>query len=434
MSMKSMALVFLLFIVMFGVVLMAYSQLPQSKNPVIVKDDVILEKGPGDYMEVRHIVVRGTNEAIGRALGDIAQKEYGARLDRYTSPLNGRARREYITANYPILWERMKGVAGSYGIDPYDGTYDTGSLAYGIGPAGCSIIFFPGNRTDNGHAIYSRNMDYFIVTASEIFGTPPSTTSGKMCSKNYVLEIYPDRGYSSIVIGSFDLLNGPLDGMNERGVTVSLLVDNDIASATVKDPDRVSGLSTLQLMRAVLDTAADVDEAKLVILNNTVSMVAVPLHALVADRTGRSFVAEMSDTDSRWRFTENAGKPQILTNHAVYKYPDTGTFPAVPAEDEYDSFNRYRRLDAFVSTHNGTFSVQDASDVMSLVYAHTDLGIEGGSRPLPMRTVWTSVFDLEDQSVLVSFYIKDGTTDPPAQGPGLVFSQPFLFRLGSTGP
>ncbi len=428
-----MALLFLLFIVIFGIILMAWSQVSPPKNPVIVKDDIILEKGPNDYMEVRHIVVRGTNEEIGRALGDIAQKEYGARLDRYASPSNGRARREYITASYPILWERMKGVAGAYGIDPYDDTYDTGSLAYGVGPAGCSILYLPGNRTDNGHAIYSRNMDYFIVTASEIFGTPPSGTSEKMCSKNYVLEIYPDRGYSSIVIGSFDLLNGPLDGMNERGVTVSLLVDNDIASATVSDPDRVSGLSTLQLMRAVLDTAADVNEAKLVIQNNKVSMVAVPLHALVADRTGRSFVAELSDKDFQWRFTENAGRPQILTNHAVYKYPDTSTFPAVPATDEYDSFNRYRRLDTFVSGHNGTFSVHDAADAMSQVYAYTDLGIEGGSRPLPMRTVWTSVFDLEDRSVLVSFYLKDATPDPAARGPGLVFSPPFMFRLGSTG-
>ncbi len=26
-------------------------------------------------------------------------------------------------------------------------------------------------------------------------------------------------------------------------------------------------------------------------------------------------------------FTDNAGKPQILTNHALFKYPDTSAFP-----------------------------------------------------------------------------------------------------------
>ena len=65
------------------------------------------------------------------------------------------------------------------------------------------------------------------------------------------------------------------------------------------------------------------------------------LHVLVADRGGRSFVAELSASDKEWHFTDNAGKPQILTNHAFFKYPDTSAFPPAPATDEYDSFNRY---------------------------------------------------------------------------------------------
>jgi hypothetical protein len=254
-----------------------------------------------------------------------------------------------------------------------------------------------------------------------------------MCSKNYVLELYPDKGYPSLVVGSFDLMNAPLDGMNAQGVTVSMLVDNDASPATVTDLPRASGLSTLQLMRMVLDTAADVDEAKRIILANKVSMLAVPLHMLIADRSGRSFIAEMSDKDSRWHFTDNAGRPQILTNHAVYKYPDVSTFPGVPATDEYDSFNRYRRLDAYIAGHRGQFTPGDAVFSMSMVYANTDLAMEGGSRHLPMRTVWTSVFDLEDRSVLVTFYLRDGKKDPEKNPSGLVFSPPFTFRLDGTG-
>ncbi|MFA5212232.1 MAG: hypothetical protein WC406_02765, partial [Methanoregula sp.] len=70
------------------------------------------------------------------------------------------------------------------------------------------------------------------------------------------------------------------------------------------------------------------------------------LHVLVADRGGSSFVAELS-ASKEWHFTDNAGKPQILTNHALFKYPDTSAFPPVPATDEYDSCNRYRRLDSY---------------------------------------------------------------------------------------
>jgi predicted choloylglycine hydrolase len=410
-----------------------FLQAQSPRNPVVVTNDVILPKGPGDYMEVRYIVIKGTNAEIGKALGDIGQSNFGAMLSRYTAPANSSARNEYIRIHYPVLWERMQGVAASYGIQPGNDTIDTSALGYGFGPAACSMIFFPGNTTTTGHAIYARNMDYFTATASEIFGTGPTPSGEKMCSKNFVLELYPDRGYPSIVIGSFDLLNGVLDGMNEKGVTVSLLVDNDAAPIVVADISQVSGLSSFQLMREVLDTASDVGEAQRIILNNNVSMLGVPLHVLVADRSGRSFVAELSADDRTWHFTDNGGKPQVLTNHALYKYPNTSTFPSVPATDEYDSFNRYRKLDAFVTNHTGKFSPADASSAMALVYANTALAMEGGSPPLPMRTVWTTLFDLEDRSVTVQFYEKDSVRNVTTHPSGLVFSQPYTFRLNRSG-
>ena len=290
--MRAMVIGFILIIIISVLGLGIFLQAQSPRNPVVVTNEVILPKGSGDYMEVRHIVLRGTNEEIGRALGDIGQNNFSAVLSRYNSSLTGAARNEYIRTHYPILWERMQGVAASYGIQPGNDTVDTSGLGYGIEPAGCSIIFFPGNSTTNGHAIYSRNMDYFTATASEIFGTGPSLSGEKMCSKNYILELYPDRGYPSIVIGSFDLLNGPLDGMNEKGVTVSMLVDNDAAPITVVDISQVSGVSSMQLMRAVLDTASDIDGAKSIILNNNVSMLAGRCMCLwltgVADRLSQS--------------------------------------------------------------------------------------------------------------------------------------------------
>ena len=429
MSMKTMILFLLLALGIFLVGLAVWQQQPPLPETTLVKNEIILPKGAGEYMEVRHIVVKGTNEEIGRVLGDIARKDFGSGLSRYASPLYGREQQKYMKNNYPILLDRMTGVAGSYGLVPGDGNYDTSSLPYGIGPAACSLVYFPGNVTADGHARYSRNMDYFIVTPAEVFGNANAGSDEKLCSKNYVLELYPDSGYPSIVIGSFDLLNAPLDGMNSQGVTVSMLVDNDAAQTTVTDSSRASGLSTFQAMRLVLDTATDVDAAKRIILANNVTMLSVPLHMLIADRSGRSFIAEMSDKDFQWHFTDNVDKPQILTNHAVYKYPDTGTFPSIPATDEYNSFNRYRKLDAYITSHKGQFTEDDALNSMSLVKANTDLAMEGGSRPLPMRTVWTSVFDLEERSAKVSFYLKDGKKDPEKNPSGLVFSPQFTFRL-----
>jgi hypothetical protein len=97
-------------------------------------------------------------------------------------------------------------------------------------------------------------------------------------------------------------------------------------------------------------------------------------------------LSQLSASDKEWQFTDNAGKPQIRTNHALYKYPDTSAFPQVPATDEYGSYNRYRRLDNYVTNHEGKFSPDDASSSMALVYANTALAMGGGSPPLPLKT------------------------------------------------
>jgi hypothetical protein len=63
-------------------------------------------------MEWRHIILKGNNTQIGMALGEIAQKDYDlTSLKKYADPVYGKARQEYMARNYPIMRERMKGVA-----------------------------------------------------------------------------------------------------------------------------------------------------------------------------------------------------------------------------------------------------------------------------------------------------------------------------------
>ena len=38
-------------------------------------------------MEVRHIVIKGSNQEIGKALGGIAQKWLNVKLSKYAGPL-----------------------------------------------------------------------------------------------------------------------------------------------------------------------------------------------------------------------------------------------------------------------------------------------------------------------------------------------------------
>src|SRR5262249_27114567 len=81
----------------------------------VVQEDRVIAGGPTKSLEVRHLVLRGSNEQIGRALAEIARQRYGVRLERATNPERERAMRTFLERNYPILLDRMRGVAAAFG-------------------------------------------------------------------------------------------------------------------------------------------------------------------------------------------------------------------------------------------------------------------------------------------------------------------------------
>ncbi len=78
-------------------------------------------------------------------------------------------------------------------------------------------------------------------------------------------------------------------------------------------------------------------------------------------------------------------------------------------------------------------SVADIKEAMSLVYAHTTDIAERSVGPLPHRTLWTMLYDINERSIEVKFYLKDGPIDPATGDPSLVFTEPFRFKLKKTG-
>src|SRR5262245_35029553 len=66
----------------------------------VIQEDRVIAGGPKDSLEVRHLVLRGTNEQIGRALAGIAKERYGVRLERARDPLQTRAQRTFLERNY----------------------------------------------------------------------------------------------------------------------------------------------------------------------------------------------------------------------------------------------------------------------------------------------------------------------------------------------
>jgi hypothetical protein len=406
-----------------------------TQADTIVADRLAYAPQPGDYSQLRYLALRGANRAIGRALGEVARADYAvAALSPYASPIYGVARNAYMAANYPILRERMRGVAEAYGVDPETTALDTSCLQYDLVRMACSAVYFPPDTTTNGHALLARNMDFYTVTANRLLGLPDAG-GPSLLSRNVLVELRPDRGHPSLALGNWDLLNGALDAINRRGLTVAALVDQEATPThALLAGGRASGLTSVQLSRLLLDTAATVEEAKEAILANKVFFPVDGVHYLIADPAGNATVFEINNTDHSYIFTDAApGRPFVLTNFALWAYPDPFTFPKRPPTAWYNTFNRYVTLQRYLQGHAGKFTPQDAWRAMATVYGAADDSSEGPALPLPLRTIWTLLWDLRDRTLQLRIYRHDGPADPQTGIPTLVFSDPLVFSLSDAG-
>jgi len=407
-----------------------------TENPVIVKNEVLLNKDSANYTELRYIVLKGTNEQIGKAIGEISQKDYNAKPSKFADPIYAKARLEYFKKNYPAFYERTKGVAESYRVSLDSTDLDLSILPYDAGSMGCSVIFFPPTVTYNGHAMTSRNLDYRTVPMDVLLGKVITSNETGLFARAYVLELYPTEGYSSLVIGGHDLLGTFFQGFNSQGLAIEMLADESphVVMTPLNGGPRASGISYMLATRMILDTCKSVEEAKLVFLNNRIYFPFMGCHFLIYDKFGHSTIAEFMANDDSVHFTDAAGSIRVMTNHPECLYPTEDTFPRADANTSYyDSFVRYKTLTNITSNHKGKFTKQDLEDILRPVYAEVyfgSLSTEKSSKVnIPERTVMNSVLDLTAGTISARFYLKDGPTDSTLGGPTNIFSEFFNFTL-----
>ena len=175
------------------------------------------------------------------------------------------------------------------------------------------IVHLPPQLTSTGTSVVSRDYDY--STGSISFGfLPPGMLHAT--ARPYLLELHPDRGYASLAMVSYDLLSGVLDGINSEGLTVALAMDDELFSNYQLEPtiDSAVGLGVVQTLRLLLDTCATVEEAKDALLETKQYYEFIPVHYLIADRFGKSFVWEYSHAHNKEFIIENPDRPLVMTN------------------------------------------------------------------------------------------------------------------------
>ena len=362
-----------------------------------------LAGGPDDFTFVRHLRIGGTQREIGRALAQAAGRAHGAAAaprvvdDPERSACVGAGSRMH----YPAHLERSKGVAEHFGRDPDDvgvafdwvSTYDL--------PAGCSVAFYPRAVTKDGAGVLARNFDFPTAPFSAIVGLAPLPGERALAADPWVIELQPDEGYASVAIAIMDVM-GAMDGINEAGLTVALLADNETPEPEPTRTPQV-GLAEQQVVRYLLDTCATVEEAKAALLLAKHYYAFTPCHFVVADRSGASFVWEHSPRRNEEVIIDADGDTDgrlVCTNHLLHRWPDPSRLPVETGPIGTAALT-YRRWETLHSAMDAG-AIVDRDDIRDHFAAvRFEAPVEGA------RTFWQALYDVEEASVHVSFYVGD---------------------------
>ncbi len=384
----------------------------------ILKNEPVYPFQDGDYSKPRHIIVKGTNEEIGFDLATLAKNEYGAKLWRYDDPVYGQARREYFRRNWPAMLERSQGVLQAFGLPKDDVVYDATSLPFDwydaqrgkdLGANTCSAAVLPIEKS-NGATYVSRNFDLMaMVLWSELFGKKPPQGAFNCWSRGIVLEIQPDPGYKTLLIGGQELLTPYIDGLNEKGLYISLFHDpwgvGDEAGPA--SGMAISGISMVQMLGLLLDTCATVEEAKRQILHNRIMHVIMCSHMIIADATGNATIFEIDRHSQAYVFTDRkANEPLFITNHPVSRYPQPSTYPEFDASAEHNSFQRQILFRDAYAALKPPFRKEDATAMTDAVHCAfiDDKKAEAGPKE---RTLINTTADLSKPEISVRWYLGD---------------------------
>ena len=378
------------------------------------KQTVIAGGGPDDYLEARHVVLRGTNFEIGGAIGEIARTEFDVQPLRAIDPIRARASRHYFREQYPIHEQRLLGAAEAYDITESDEAANFVGLPYLAPPLpGCSVAYIPPTMTANGGGLLTRNLDFPLEfgaapTDDDRLAGSPASKGFKSASRPYLFEVYPDEGHPSLYIASLDLFSC-YDGINSEGLTVAALADDESAARYPAPPITTPGvgLHPLQMTRFLLDNCTTVEEAQEALYMTKHYAFMIPCHYIIADRHGNSFVWEWSHLQHSEYVIDGGGETQVVTNHPLH---EPGLADVSVDNDPGWTRTRLARLTEALTNAGDNLTPRHLQDANACVrftraFAHEITG--NSDADTVGRTIWHSIYDIDACSIDVSFFLGD---------------------------
>lgn len=171
---------------------------------------------------------------------------------------------------------------------------NAGGLSFGNMPFGCSTISV---KSKSGGYLFGRNFDWNKCNALIVHSIPQngyasiSTVNTDFISMSGMkLNTLPDSVQATVA------MYAPLDGMNEKGLAVSVNMIQD--SATISQNTSKPDITTTTAIRLLLNKAANVDEAlDLLERYDMHASMGFMTHLAIADNGGRSVVVEYIDNE-----------------------------------------------------------------------------------------------------------------------------------------
>lgn len=236
---------------------------------------------------------------------------------------------------------------------------------------GCSTLTV---SSPDGHQLFGRNFDWQTCSALVVTSKP---------SQGYASISTVNLGFISQAGGSLKqmleqndirvlaALYAPLDGMNEKGlaVSVNMIQDNASINQNTDKPD----LTTTTAVRLLLNKAASVDEAlDLLRQYDLHASMGMMIHFALADTTGKGVVVEYINNEMA--VTETP----VVTNF----YLAEGAKHGIGTQQSHE---RYNILTQTLADHP-TMTMEDVRDAMDSVSKDDFNEFES--------TEWSAVFDL----------------------------------------
>lgn len=237
---------------------------------------------------------------------------------------------------------------------------------------GCSTI--TANSPDGG-ILFGRNFDWNACEAM-------------------IVEAHPENGYASLSTVNMDFITmgargmmdaalkldqvrilaalyAPLDGMNEKGLAVSVNMIQD--NASISQNTGKPGITTTTAVRLLLDKAATVDEAlELLRQHDFHASMGLVVHLALADSTGRSVAVEYVGNEM------SATETPVVTNFYLTPGEKYGIGTS-------QSHTRYEILTGLLAEQD-SFTPEGVRDALS--------SVSKGNFGEFESTEWSIVFDL----------------------------------------